>query len=80
MASSEEPSPPATELSNTEVRTQKILLSAEEAAHLLGVHRSTAYQLMTSGGLKSVKIGRRRLIPRSALTDFVIRNTREGLD
>jgi excisionase family DNA binding protein len=37
----------------------------------LGVGRSTVFGLMASGRLKSVKIGRRRLVPEQALTDFI---------
>ncbi|WP_446216279.1 helix-turn-helix domain-containing protein [Micromonospora sp. IBHARD004] len=42
-------------------------LRVEEAARLLNVGRTTAYDLIRSGRLRSVKIGRRRLVPRDAL-------------
>jgi excisionase family DNA binding protein len=42
-------------------------LTVEQAAQLLNVGRSMAYDLIRTGRLRSVKIGRRRLIPRSAL-------------
>jgi len=42
-------------------------LRVEEAARLLNVGRSTVYDLIRSGRLRSVKIGRRRLVPRDAL-------------
>jgi excisionase family DNA binding protein len=38
---------------------------------MLNVGRSTAYDLIRSGRLRSVKIGRRRLIPRDALEDLL---------
>jgi excisionase family DNA binding protein len=44
----------------------------EEAARLLGVGRSTVYDLIRSGRLRSVKIGRRRLIPRDALDRLLV--------
>lgn len=42
-----------------------------EAAELLGVCRDTVYVLMRSGRLRSVKAGRARLIPVSAIEDFL---------
>ena len=42
-------------------------LGVEEAARLLNVGRSTVYDLIRSGRLRSIKIGRRRLVPRAAL-------------
>ncbi|HEX6969658.1 MAG TPA: helix-turn-helix domain-containing protein [Micromonosporaceae bacterium] len=46
-------------------------LRVEEAARLLNIGRSTAYDLIRSGRLRSVKIGRRRLIPRDALESLL---------
>jgi excisionase family DNA binding protein len=46
-------------------------LRVEEAARLLNVGRSTAYDLIRSGRLRSVKIGRRRLVPRDALDALI---------
>ena len=42
-------------------------LSIAEAASLLGVSRSTVYNRLRTGELRSVRIGRRRLIPSSEL-------------
>ncbi|SCG38499.1 DNA binding domain-containing protein, excisionase family [Micromonospora inositola] len=42
-----------------------------EAAALLGVCRDTVYVLMRSGRLRSVKLGRARLIPIAAIDDFL---------
>lgn len=52
----------------------KILLSVEEAAAALGIHRATVYDLLAKGHLASVRIGRRRLIARRTLEDFVSRS------
>ena len=49
----------------------KLLVSPEEAAELLGVGRSTVYDLMRTLELPSVKIGRARRIPTVALREFV---------
>ena len=49
----------------------KLLLSVPEAAHLLSIGRSRCYDLVLSGQLRSLKLGRRRLISREALEAFV---------
>lgn len=43
----------------------------DEAAALLGVHRSTLYGLIDSGQLQSVKIGRSRRVPESAIVSYI---------
>jgi excisionase family DNA binding protein len=48
-----------------------LLVTAERASELTQLGRSTIYQLLKSGELQSVKIGRSRRIPRKALEDFV---------
>jgi excisionase family DNA binding protein len=47
----------------------KLLLTPIEAARALGIGRSKLYQLIQSGRLESVLIGRSRRIPAHALTD-----------
>jgi excisionase family DNA binding protein len=47
------------------------LLSVIETARELGISRSLAYELLASGALRSAKIGRRRLIPREAVEEFI---------
>ncbi|ABD09792.1 transcriptional regulator [Frankia sp. CcI156] len=56
----------------------KLLLTPTEAADLLGVSRSTVYELLNSGDLESVRIGRARRIPSASLLAFVHRL--RGLD
>jgi len=48
-----------------------ILVSVEEAAMLLRIGRTTAYELVMSGRIQSVKVGRRRLISRQELERYV---------
>lgn len=52
---------------------QKILLTAEEAAEVLGVGKSTVYDLMRMRLLRSVQIGRSRRIPVHACQELVDR-------
>lgn len=48
-----------------------LLHSVEDAAKALGVGRTVVYQLMAENRLRSVKIGKRRLVPDTALVAFV---------
>jgi excisionase family DNA binding protein len=50
---------------------EKLLLTAEEAAEVLGIGRSKVYELMASGVLASVKIGSCRRVPAAALRAYV---------
>lgn len=53
----------------------KILaVSPNEAARLCSIGRTTLYAALSSGDLKSVKIGTRRLITLDALRDWLKRN------
>jgi excisionase family DNA binding protein len=49
----------------------RLLVSVEEAAELLGVGRSTVYDLMRTHVLPSMRIGRCRRIPMDALRDYI---------
>lgn len=48
-----------------------ILYRVDEAADALRLSRSLIYELIRSGRLRSVKAGRRRLVPVSALVEYV---------
>jgi excisionase family DNA binding protein len=56
---------------------EKLLLSPEEAGDVLGVGRSTVYDLMRLKVLRSVKIGRYRKIPTDACRELVNRLVEE---
>jgi excisionase family DNA binding protein len=47
------------------------LLSVDEAARALGVGRSSVYAELGAGRLRSVKVGRRRLVPSGAVGDRI---------
>jgi len=49
----------------------KLLISVEEAAELLGVGRSTVYDLMRTRALPSVRIGRCRRVPVDGLRTYI---------
>jgi excisionase family DNA binding protein len=52
--------------------------SIEEAARRVGVGRSQMYRLVAGGEIDSIKIGRRRIIPESAIQDFLDRKLAES--
>ncbi len=59
---------------NARVRAQAVApltLSVDEASALLGVSRSTGFELVNSGALRSVRINRRVLVPRDAIDQFL---------
>ena len=51
----------------------KLLLTVPEAAQALGLGRSVIYELLVSGELAGVKIGRARRIPVHSLEAFIAR-------
>jgi excisionase family DNA binding protein len=48
-----------------------MLYRVEEAADALRLSRSAVYELIRSGQLRTVKSGRRRLVPVAALADYI---------
>ncbi|MCY9783035.1 helix-turn-helix domain-containing protein [Nocardiopsis sp. EMB25] len=52
---------------------EKVAYSIEEAAQALSLGRTTVKKLVATGKLASVRVGRRRLIPRSVLEEYVNR-------
>ena len=56
-----------------EAQMDVMLYSVVEAASYLGIKRSTFYGLMSQGQIRSVYIGRRRLVPRGELDSFIER-------
>jgi len=56
----------------------KLLVSPQDAAAALSIGRSKVFELLAAGELASVKIGRRRLIPRQALDQYIERLREEA--
>jgi excisionase family DNA binding protein len=52
---------------------ERLLLSVVQAAGVLGVGRTTAYQLIRAGELEVVHVGRSVRVPADALPDLVRR-------
>jgi excisionase family DNA binding protein len=55
----------------------RLVLSVAEAAELLGVSRSCAYNLVACGDLAAVRVGRRLLVRCDAVYDYLDRHVVE---
>ena len=51
------------------------VLSAEQLAQTLGISRAGAYQLLHSEGFPTLRIGKRMLVPRDKLAEWIENNT-----
>lgn len=50
---------------------ERLLLTVVEAAHRLEISRSLLYELLASGQIQSIHVGRLRRIPTGALTEYI---------
>ena len=50
---------------------ERLCVSVEEAADMLGICRTTAYKKTQSGELPTVRVGRRVLVPVRALENWL---------
>jgi excisionase family DNA binding protein len=46
---------------------ERMTVTVEEAAHLLGIGRQSAYQAARAGELPTIRLGRRLLVPRAQI-------------
>jgi excisionase family DNA binding protein len=49
----------------------RLVITVGEAAVILGVSRSFAYQLVRQGELRVIQLGRRKVVPKIAVLDLV---------
>ncbi|MEV6711950.1 excisionase family DNA-binding protein [Lentzea sp. NPDC051208] len=56
---------------NIETPVEHIVLTVEQAAKRLNIGRTLMYELVSSGEVESVHIGRLRRVPLQALTNYV---------
>lgn len=54
-----------------ETEASPLLLRVHEAARLLGIGRTKAYELIAAGQLEVVRVGRCARVPAAAVTDYV---------
>jgi len=52
-------------------QTMPCLLAIKQVLYEMGISRTALYQLINEGKLRTVKIGRRRLVPREAIEEFI---------
>lgn len=55
------------------------VIRVEDLTHILSISRNTAYDLVRSGKIRSVKIGRTYRIPRSAVEDYLNASGETGI-
>lgn len=68
-----------TEAFTERVRTVEArLLNVEEVQARLNCGRSTVFELIKTRDLRSVKVGRRRLVSEASLTEFIERLDRQA--
>ena len=53
----------------------RLVWTVEEAGRLLGISRAHAYELVARGELPHVRLGRRVVIPKHAITELLERAT-----
>jgi excisionase family DNA binding protein len=51
--------------------SNKLTLTVEEAAALLGISRGLAYELVAKGDIPSLRLGRRIVVPRRRIEQMV---------
>jgi len=59
-------------------QTPRLLLSAEEAATALNISRALVFRLLAARQIGSITIGRRRLIPLTAIQAFIAEREEGG--
>lgn len=52
--------------------SRQLTYTPAEVAKLLRIGKPATYRLIRSGGLRSINVGRRILIPTNAIVDFLI--------
>ena len=52
-----------------------LMLSVKELATVLGISRTSAYELTKTKGFPSIKIGSRVVIPKEKLIEWIDKNT-----
>ena len=58
--------------------TEKMAFSVKETAQLLGIARSTAWAAVWRGQVPTIRIGRRRLVPKVALERMLLGKDKGG--
>ena len=63
---------------HTETSHPRMAYSVEETAQALGIGRGLVFMLLREGQLKSIRLGKRRLIPAAELQAFMDRQAQKA--
>lgn len=55
----------------TDTNSLPLVLTVSDVSKILGIGMNTAYDLIRSGAIKSVRVGRQIRVPKSALLEFL---------
>ena len=55
----------------------KLLLTVNDAMHMMSISRGTMYSLINSGSIESLKIGSKRLIPKDSIEKYIENNIKK---
>lgn len=72
------PDEPATARNNPEPAVERITITVEEAAAMLGISRTSGYEYVRTGQLPAIRIGRRLLVPVRAINELLDTDTASG--
>jgi excisionase family DNA binding protein len=61
------------------VDSERVVLSIKDAAKHLGISRGALYEMVRTGEIRHLSIGRRKLITREALKEFIEAHSRLGM-
>ena len=56
----------------------RLVFSVQEISRLLGLSRASTYEAVRVGSIPSIKVGRRILVPKSALQELLDRHSVAG--
>ncbi len=62
-----------------QAQPEKLAISVNEAAALIGLGRDVTYRLVMAGDIPSFKVFARRLVPVAGLREYIERRTAETL-
>lgn len=58
-------------MNNSDLQGLPVVFSVQQVSTILAISRNTTYELIRSGRIRSIRIGRRIRIPRSALESYL---------
>ena len=65
-------------MTTTTAPAAALTANPDRAAELIGLGRTKTYELIRTGELRSLKVGRRRLVPLEAIDEFLRQSSTPG--